>query len=126
MLAWPPQLDGTALRRLQREAWPGNVRQLQNSIQRSLALLGDGKVLGEDELVLDAHPGTAGVGASAREGESLKDLLARVEREHIARALEASGGRVTATAARLGISRQYLHRKLRDLGLRGGGRPSDS
>ena len=121
-----PRLAPSALRRLQREAWPGNVRQLQNSIQRSLALLGDGKVLGEDELVLDAHPGTAGVGASAREGESLKDLLARVEREHIARALEASGGRVTATAARLGISRQYLHRKLRDLGLRGGGRPSDS
>jgi DNA-binding NtrC family response regulator len=119
-----PRLTAAALRRLQREPWPGNVRQLEKSIERSLALLEQGGPLREEDLALDAQPAdpiAALVAGPA--GESLKGLLLRVEREKLLRTLDDCGGRVTTAAERLGISRQYLHKRLRNLGLRqpGGG-----
>ncbi|MBN2170524.1 MAG: sigma 54-interacting transcriptional regulator [Candidatus Krumholzibacteriota bacterium] len=114
-----PRLSAPALRRLQTQAWPGNVRQLEKCIERSLALWeGDGSLAAGD-LVLDEGlpvPAAAGdAGEAPRGDESLKDYLARLERAKIRQALDLAGGRVTAAAAALGISRQYLHRKIRDL-----------
>ncbi len=68
--------------------------------------------------MLDAHPERS-LAAGSPGDESLKALLQRVEKDKIASALVQSGGSVTRAARRLGISRQYLHRKLRDHGLRG-------
>jgi len=110
-----PRLLPAALRRLQQEPWPGNVRQLEKCIERSLALSEGGPLLRETDLVLDARPVDVPAGPS---GEGLRELLLRVERDKLQRTLEECGGRVTTAAQRLGISRQYLHRRMRDLDLR--------
>jgi transcriptional regulator with GAF, ATPase, and Fis domain len=115
-----PRLTAAALRRLQRELWPGNVRQLEKCIERSLALSDGGPLLREEDLALDAQPVDPIAALVAGPGdETLRGLLLRVEREKILRTLDSCGGRVTTAAERLGISRQYLHKRLRDLGLRG-------
>ncbi len=114
-----PRLTAAALRSLQRERWPGNVRQLEKSIERSLALSDGGDVLRDEDLSLDAQaPDPVAALVAGPADESLKGLLLRVEREKIQRTLDDCGGRVTTASDRLGISRQYLHKRLRDLGLR--------
>jgi transcriptional regulator with GAF, ATPase, and Fis domain len=114
-----PRLAAAALRRLQREPWPGNVRQLEKCIERSLALSEGGSLLGDEDLALDGRPADPIAALAAGPGgETLKSLLLRVEKEKVARTLTECGGRVTAAAERLGISRQHLHKRLRDLGLR--------
>ena len=113
-----PRFTPAALRHLQGERWPGNVRQLEKVVERSLALFEGGPRLDVDHLMLDASPTPVISAKGSGSGESLKDLVTRVEREKIEATLIACGGRVTTAAGRLGISRQYLHRKLRDLGLR--------
>jgi len=115
-----PRLAAAALRRLQREPWPGNVRELEKCIERSLALSEGGAWLREEDIAQDSQPADPIADlAAGPSSETLKGVLQRVEREKIARTLDACGGRVTAAAERLGISRQYLHRRLRDFGLRG-------
>jgi len=114
-----PRLSAPALRRLQSQAWPGNVRQLEKCVERSLALWeGEGSLAAGDLILDEGLAAPAAAAEAPRAGESLKDHLARLERAKIRQALDLAGGRVTAAAASLGISRQYLHRKIRDLGLK--------
>jgi two-component system, NtrC family, response regulator AtoC len=114
-----PKFTRAALRRLQGEPWPGNVRQLEKCVERSLALFDGGARLDEEHLALDPPRGGGFAATNSPSDESLKALVARIEGEKITATLAACGGKVTTAAAQLGISRQYLHRKLRDLGLRG-------
>ncbi len=113
-----PRFTAAALRRLEAEAWPGNIRQLEKCIERSLALFDGGPRMGEEHLALDAPRPGAHPAADSPADETLKALVIRVEREKIAATLAQCGGRVNRAAERLGISRQYLHRKLKALGLR--------
>jgi transcriptional regulator with PAS, ATPase and Fis domain len=116
-----PRLTPAGLRKLQDQNWPGNVRQLEKCIERSLAYWDGEGALGEDELFLDASPLSADAAALAeasRSRESLKAFLTRMERERIRSVLDQEGHHVTHAAQTLGISRQYLHRKIKELGLR--------
>ncbi len=116
--------------RLRAYSWPGNVRELRNVIERSV-LLSEGTVLPERWLQLQAGTGTAatdagGSGQRAVVGngrnevvfvldgsESLDDLEERILR----RALELSGGNVSAAARSLGITRQTLRYRIEKYGL---------
>ena len=107
---------------LMRYEWPGNVRQLQNEIQRAVVLAEEGDWLRTEHLSADVRDAT-----EAEEGErpsaapqSLNLSLARAEFEaqHIAKVLEQEGGNVSRAATVLGMSRVGLHRKLKDFGLR--------
>ncbi len=86
--------------------WPGNVRQLENVLERSFALCG-GSVLDADSIALGAFP-------AAREDETALSLTA-VEARHIRRVLAANGGNQVVAARILGISRSTLRRKLDEL-----------
>jgi len=101
--------------------WPGNVRQLENSIQRAIALaraeeitLGD---LEGDASSSDASdaPQTAGLPV---DGIDLGEHLLAVERNYIMRALERSRGRVTRAARLLHMSVRSLRYRIQKLGLR--------
>jgi two-component system response regulator HydG len=90
--------------------WPGNVRQLENVLERSFALCG-GAVLDAAGIALGAFP----AGSAVREEEA--DLsLAAVEARHIRRVLASHAGNQVVAARVLGISRSTLRRKLEEGG----------
>ncbi|MFI5213695.1 MAG: sigma-54-dependent transcriptional regulator [Gemmatimonadales bacterium] len=94
--------------------WPGNIRELENVLARSLALR-NGRTL----TIRDLPPHiakTAGVGARAVPGmPSAMLTLEEVERRHILQVLEKTGGNKLKAAEVLGIDRSTLHRKLKHI-----------
>jgi two-component system nitrogen regulation response regulator NtrX len=113
------ELSPEALTLLQGYAWPGNVRELRNLMERGMLLV-DGSVLEAADLApwLLRDPGTGDKEASAAVADSLKDSLEQQEAEAIRRELEATRWNVTQAAARLGLDRTNLHRKMRKYGIR--------
>ena len=104
-----------AMHALQAYRWTGNVRELQNVIERAV-LLGKGGIIG----LQDLPSGLAAAGPMALEpieGRSLKQALANPERQIILDVLEAHEWNRTATADALGINRTTLYKKMKRLGL---------
>ena len=101
----PRTLDAGARAALVEYAWPGNVRELMNRIQRA-TLISSGSTMSASDLALDA---SAPPPADAETSTG--------ERGEIERLLLDSGGSVSRAAARLGMSRQALYRKMEKLGI---------
>ncbi len=130
-----------AMRVLKLHYWPGNIRELENVLERTI-LFSTGDRIELDDLPADLRgegdgptrpPATQElavpvVAATAVEGReptgptSLKAMVraetSRVERELIARALDETGGNVTQAAKLLKISRKSLQMKMKEFGLR--------
>jgi two-component system NtrC family response regulator len=108
----PKRLTPGALLRLQGLFWPGNVRDLENALERS-ALLGKKEVLDADDIVL-ASPPTEEVGLTSfpepEPGFSIEEYLKRVRARLVDRALELSNGNRSKAARLLGVSPQALHK----------------
>jgi DNA-binding NtrC family response regulator len=109
-------LSEDALRALDHHDWSGNVRELDNRLQRA-ALVSDGgsirvQDLGLDESALAAEPAPARVSAPPSSG-----TLSDVEREAIEVALGRAQGVVSRAANELGLSRQALYRRMERLGI---------
>ncbi|CAN5706240.1 sigma-54 dependent transcriptional regulator [soil metagenome] len=104
--------------------WPGNVRQLENTIARLLALAPDDRIGVALYRTLDEEPKTRDVAAAPfSDPGSSRPLRARVEafeRAIIAEQFEASAKNQSETARRLGVSRPALIEKLHKYGLVGG------
>ena len=99
--------DADALRALNRHAWPGNIRELENCVKRAV-IMAEGKRLTAQDLELaDANPGAAFT--------TLKDARENVEREMVQQALRKNAGKITAAANDLGISRPTLYELLEKL-----------
>jgi len=102
-------------------AWPGNVRQLRNEVQRAVALAPDGGLIAPEML----SPALSGSGpfspASTERGRrtSLASAVEKLEREMIEGALERSGGNISKTARVLGLTRRGLYLKMERLGVAG-------
>jgi transcriptional regulator with PAS, ATPase and Fis domain len=115
-----PSLAADAQRRLQAHGWPGNARELENEMQRALALAPPGGPLRAEHFSdpLAAHPPPPGIEALAEAGhEPLETSLGRVEAWLIRHALERHEGRRAATARALGITREGLYKKMKRLGI---------
>jgi len=87
--------------------FPGNVRELEHLIERAV-ILTDGQTIEAKHLPGRFHA----VDTSTSVGEDSIVTLAEIERKHILKALEATGGNKSKTAELLGISRSALWRKL--------------
>lgn len=117
-----PQLQQDALEVLQRYSFPGNVRELENILERALTLseghniqIGDLALPDSDALDLPAD--NTPVELRPPEGVSLEDYLEDIERQAILHALEQSGNNKTAAAKSLGITFRAMRYRLKKLGL---------
>src|SRR5215468_2881579 len=99
-------LSAEAFATLRRHTWPGNVRELGNAIERAM-VASDGNVILPEHLPTLLRTGPVS-GPPPRPTFTLE----AAEREQIMRALDAAGGRRTAAARLLGLSRRTLYRKL--------------
>jgi formate hydrogenlyase transcriptional activator len=96
----------------QRYPWPGNIRELQNVIERSV-IVSEGENFAVDESWLTQQPSR-----SPNSQPELRQRVAAEEKQAIEAALMESGGRVfgpSGAAARLGIARSTLESKIRTL-----------
>ncbi len=98
-----------AAERLRAFDWPGNVRQLQNEVQRAV-LLSEGKQVEGVDLSITAVTDEGG-------GDTSFTLLEGVERNTIVQMLKETGGNKLETAKRLGIGRQTLYNKIKAYGI---------
>jgi DNA-binding NtrC family response regulator len=97
-----------ALGVLQGYAWPGNIRELRNTVERAM-ILADGDVIGEEHLPPDMH-GSRPEAATLR--VPLGIPLEKVEKEYILASLQKNGGNKARTAEGLGVSEKTLYNKL--------------
>jgi two-component system nitrogen regulation response regulator NtrX len=115
------KLGDDAMATLQAHAWPGNVRQLRNNIERLLILAtGDpDQVISAEKLPAEvAAAGSAGsVGAERIIALPLRDAREVFEREYLTAQILRFGGNISRTAAFIGMERSALHRKLKSLGV---------
>jgi DNA-binding NtrC family response regulator len=95
-----------AAERLRRYDWPGNVRQLQNEIQRTV-LMCEGQVVEATDLSI------GDVASATDSGEQNLTLMEAMERNKIIEVLKETGGNKLETARRLGIGRQTLYNKIK-------------
>jgi two-component system response regulator AtoC len=116
-----------ALRFLRSQRWPGNVRQLENFIER-LVVLADGPSMGlehvqkefvqKPQFTTQATGTTGGAEASGAPPSSKLELelaVRKAERDALLRALDRTGGNRSVAARVLGISRATLYNKMREL-----------
>jgi two-component system response regulator PilR (NtrC family) len=129
----PGRLRADALAALEAYQFPGNVRELENILERAMAMC-EGDTIEADDLMLpqraatavpaspaspDAVAAQAGAPAprvAATDG-SLEDYISNIERDTIIKALEESRYNKTATAKKLGITFRALRYKLKKLGI---------
>jgi two-component system response regulator HydG len=99
-------VGASAIRRLQKYHWPGNIRELQHTIERAV-IMSDSEVLNTADLSLS--PQTAGA-----ESELLLDSydLETIEKITIRKALQKHKGNISQTAQELGLTRAALYRRM--------------
>src|SRR5580704_11708968 len=91
--------------------WPGNIRELRNTVER-MAILTRGEVLEAESVPVEIR-----IARSAGTRGNLREAKESAEREHILRALEESKWNVSSAARVLGMERTNLHKRIRALGL---------
>jgi DNA-binding NtrC family response regulator len=108
-------LSRGALQKLQSLTWKGNVRELENSIERAM-VLADGPNIEDKDILVDDFESSANGQADDlfNSGMTLKDI----EREYIKHVLMKTGNRKEAATRILGIDRKTLYRKERIYGIR--------
>ena len=118
-----PGVSRTARQALMTYDWPGNIRQLRNTIERMIVVDTDG-LLDVDDLPNEVIP----EGGDADDGEAIAGLmgadalvgkpLTDVEKYYIRRALELTNGKREEAASMLGIGERTLYRKIKEYGLK--------
>ena len=116
----PPRLTPRAMAALLAYSFPGNVRELENILERAMALaIGD--EIDIEDLHLDPVEGeTGGVGGAegSAEGRALQDYLDQLERQAIVEALGKTSGNRTAAARVLGVTFRSLRYRMERLGMK--------
>jgi two-component system response regulator HydG len=111
-----PKLDGEVLNLLERYSWPGNIRELENALQRLAVLAGRGPIT---PATVESDPGLRRSLLRRTDGEMEPLSLEYGEKSQIRRALQTAGGNRNRAAHLLGISRATLYRKLKQHDLQG-------
>ncbi len=126
-----PQISDGAIAALQSHSFPGNVRELENTLERAFALCEQGRITagdlqltpggvaaeaGEEPAIESPAPAAEPPGRAGAEG-SLESYLEAIEKQAILKALEETRWNKTQAAKRLGISFRALRYRLKKLDL---------
>ena len=106
------ELDDDARSAMESYAWPGNIRQLINTIKRA-------KILADEAITMEDLPAEFELPHAARTFTSgaAEGSLVALQREHIKEVLEKENGNKSAAARTLGVERRKLYRMLKQLGI---------
>jgi DNA-binding NtrC family response regulator len=107
------RLSDSSLNRLQKHAWPGNIRELQHAIERAV-IMANGTVLQPEDFQLMAQAASVGT-----EDQLMLEKfdLEEVEKLLIRKVLKKYNGNITQAASELGLTRSSLYRRLEKYGL---------
>jgi transcriptional regulator of acetoin/glycerol metabolism len=118
-------IDSGVIKCLENYEWPGNIRELQNVVERILLVAEDRRITIEHlprEIVnvaighsRDRWESTSAISVPGSSNRSTRKLYAlEQEKESIIRALDLHGGNISKAAVELGISRNTLYRKMKN------------
>jgi DNA-binding NtrC family response regulator len=113
-----PMVSQDAMRQLMAHAWPGNVRQLENAVERALALLGGRTTIESSDLPPDIQAAQMPLLPAVdfpEGGINLPHLVEQIERDLIQRALSRTRGNKAAAAGLLHLKRTTLVEKMKRL-----------
>ena len=119
----PPTIADDAMAVLQSHAWPGNVRQLRNAVERLMIMSRDGQSsapITADKLppeIQEDMPRTPNNSDQHIMAMPLREAREVFEREYLAAQIGRFGGNISRTAEFIGMERSALHRKLKSLGV---------
>jgi DNA-binding NtrC family response regulator len=114
-----PRLEPGAILRLQDEPWPGNVRQLRSTVEK-LFVLAPGESVDASSITTaidPVHPSAATPAESCFAEPDYRNARRCFETEFIIRKLRENAGNISRTAGAIGLARQHLQEKIRELGI---------
>lgn len=115
-------IDEESLSAMQASDWPGNVRQLKNTVERMLILSGDEEKITIDKLPLDIMADSEIIRPNSNTEIMtlpLREARETFEREYLNVQIQRFQGNISRTAEFVGMERSALHRKLKGLGVGG-------
>jgi DNA-binding NtrC family response regulator len=118
--SWKPiAFAPAAIDALKEYAWPGNIRELRNVVERLLLLAGEEVTADDVRLALPALGSTKGLGPKSEGAEhgSLAQRVLAFERAQVLAELDRHGRNVTQTAKALDLERSHLYKKCQQLGI---------
>jgi two-component system nitrogen regulation response regulator NtrX len=113
----PATLSADAYRLLLNATWPGNVREMKNVIEASAVLASEPEIHAID-LRLNQQYSPAEITTTITFRDAKQQVVDAFERDFITRALQRHQGNVTKAATEIGMLRQQLQQKIRELGLK--------
>ena len=113
----PARLDPEALEKLKSYRFPGNVRELENMLERAYTLCEDDQINASDLRLADTCSPAENGEASLAQIDNLEDYLEDIERKLIMQALEETRWNRTAAAQRLGLTFRSMRYRLKKLGI---------
>jgi DNA-binding NtrC family response regulator len=113
-----PELTSGAILRLGEAPWPGNVRQLRNTVEK-IFVLARGQAVTQQEIEAAIEPAAEGAQCprDILDATDYREARRRFEVAYLTRKLHEHNGNVTRTAAAIGLERQSLQEKIRQLGI---------
>lgn len=111
----PPKLSNKALKLLEAYSWPGNIRELQNTMERAILLLGNYNIVLPDHLACSFCEDNSG--ALQNDNSGLSEQLSTTEKACITDALIESNGRLCHAARKLGITQRILGLRMKKYNL---------
>jgi two-component system nitrogen regulation response regulator NtrX len=109
----PKELTEEACQVLEQYAWPGNIRELKNLMERIVIMYPQVRIDARHVPIPSERRKPAPAGRTA----SLQEVRTAAERDYILRRLDETGGNISRTAELLGLERSNLYRKMKALGI---------